>query len=37
MVIPPIERRLNGQMEIFQVPMQRHDEPTPDQRFDLVD
>ena len=37
MIIPPIERCLNGQMEIFKIPVQRHDKPSPDQRADLID
>ncbi len=35
-VIPPIESRLDGKMQLFEVPVRRQNQPTPDLRLDLI-
>src|SRR5262245_47542696 len=37
MVVPPIESGLNAEVQLSQMPGQRHDETTPDHRLDLVE
>lgn len=37
MIIPPVECRLDGKVQLLEVPLARQDETTPDIQFDLVE